>query len=194
MRRRAPTVRAIALVAAGSAALHQLRYAIGYGRNSAHELAVQGHAYLALVLPLVAAVAILALAAALRRIARRPVTSRGVVRLASLWAASSCALALVYVAQESVEGLVVAGHAAGFAAFAGGSAWIGLALAVPIGLLVALGVRGSAAAHEALAGRVPRPPALPRARVRLGPKLPLLRARRFARGLGARGPPRSSLA
>jgi hypothetical protein len=110
-----------------------------------------------------------------------------------LWLASTCALALIYVAQESAEGLLAAGHAGGLAAFAGGDAWTGLVLAVPVGLLMSLALRGPSAAAAALA------PALRRLRsARLPVPAPgitrLLRhARRTRPMLTARGPPLSSM-
>jgi hypothetical protein len=145
------TLRAVALLAAGSAAVHQLRYAIGYGPAADHELAVHGHGYLAVALPLAIAVAVLVLAAVLIRLAgggggARPSSgprgSGGDARMGSgssflpLWLGSAIALAAIYGLQESIEG-------AGAIASGG---WIGLALAIPAGLLVALAIRGADAA------------------------------------------------
>lgn len=143
MRGRRLTVRAIALLGAGSAAVHQLRYAIGYGSAAPHVLAAHGHGYLEVALPGVMTAAVIALAAGLQRVAgaRREGGGRDAQRLRAslpaLWLTAAVALAVIYGAQETLEGS---------GAVAGGG-WIGLALAIPGGLLVALALRGADAAE-----------------------------------------------
>ena len=140
MRGRRLTVRAIALLGAGSAAIHQLRYAIGYGSAAPHALAAHGHGYLEIALPAVMTAALIALASVLMRVAHggRVATRGSALSFAWLWLACSVALAAIYGIQETIEGS---------GAFAG-SGWIGLALAVPAGLLVALALRGASAAES----------------------------------------------
>jgi len=142
--RRTLTVRALALLGAGSLAIHQLRYAIAYGSASPHALGAHGHGYLGIAMPAVIVLALLALACGMTRLAhgRRDDARRASLPL--LWLGATVALAAVYGAQETLEG---AGAIAG-------SGWIGLALAVPAGLLVAVALRGANAA-EALTLRVP---------------------------------------
>jgi len=132
------TVRAVVLLAAGSAGIHQARYAIGYGSDASRQLAAHGHGYLTPTLPLVVAALVLVMAAVLLRIARggTPHASRP---LWALWLAASAALALIFTVQESIEG----------ASVIAGSGWIGPALAIPAGLLIALALRGAAAAETA---------------------------------------------
>jgi hypothetical protein len=138
VKRATSPLRAIALLAAGSAAVHQTRYTIGYGTGAGRELAAHGHGYLTIAMPLVVAAVIFAMAVLLLRIARgRPAHSGG--SLAARWVASSSAIALVFAVQESLEG-------AGAVANGG---WIGLVLALPAGLLVALALRGASAAEPA---------------------------------------------
>lgn len=136
------TVRAIALLGAGSAAIHQLRYAIGYGDAAPHALAMHGHGYLTVALPCVMTGALIVLAGGLMRLAggRRPLDNarRARASLPALWLGAAVALALIYGTQETIEGS---------GAFAGGG-WIGLALAVPAGFLVALALRGAEAAES----------------------------------------------
>jgi hypothetical protein len=178
VRARSLTLRAVALLAAGSAAIHQLRYAIGYGPAADHELAVHGHGYLAFALPVIVAMTVLAMAAVLVRFTRGGARPRPQASLGALWLGSALALAAIYGIQESVEG---AGAIAG-------SGWIGLALAVPAGLLVALALHGAHAA-ESLAA--------PNAALRVTTLLaaviahpPRHRALKGAsRSLRARGPP-----
>jgi hypothetical protein len=143
VRGRRLTVRAIALLAAGSAAIHQLRYAIGYGDAAPHALATHGHGYLIVALPGVMTVALIALAGVLMRAAggrSRPLDDARRINasLPALWLAATIALALIYGTQETIEGS---------GAFAGGG-WIGLALAVPAGFLVALALGGAEAAES----------------------------------------------
>ncbi|HKP91785.1 MAG TPA: hypothetical protein VJT75_17595, partial [Thermoleophilaceae bacterium] len=54
--------RAAALLTAGSYAVHQLRYVLGYGHHSHDELAGQGHAYMALLAPVLAVALVVLLA------------------------------------------------------------------------------------------------------------------------------------
>jgi hypothetical protein len=136
------TVRAIALIGAASAAIHQLRYAIGYGDAASHALAVHDHGYLQVAFPCLLAVALIAIAATLRRLARSGASDRLQTPLLALWLACAFALASIFAIQETLEGA---------GAFAGGG-WIGLALAVPAGLLVALALHGADAAELRLPG------------------------------------------
>jgi hypothetical protein len=132
VRGRALTLRAIAPVAAGSAAIHQARYALGGGGQQA----AHAHEYLGVALPVVLAALVLALGAILMRVARgRPASSSR--SLWVVWAVAAVALGTVFAVQESIEG----------AAVIAGGGWIGLALAVPAGLLVALLLRGAAVAE-----------------------------------------------
>lgn len=187
MRARTLTVRGIGLIGAGSAAIHQLRYAIGYGAAAPHALAAHGHGYLSVVLPGVVAAALIALAAGLIRVGNGrsdagtdPADGAAAFpgSLLGLWLAATVALAAIYGTQETLEGA---------GAFAGGS-WIGLALAIPAGLLVALAMRGAEAAEGLRA-----PAGLPvvfAARAAAHTALPSVAPRRVAVArLGARAPP-----
>ena len=173
------------LLAAGALGVHQLRYAVGFGDHAGQVLAAQGHSYLASVLPMATAFAVVALASIALGLSRGAPSRRplGVVRL---WVSASLCLALVFAIQESAEGMVAAGHPAGAAAFLGGSSWTGLALSVPVGLLIAFILRG---ADDAAAERVAISPSFV-----VLPVLPGLRARRGAAAVAigvahARGPP-----
>ena len=142
MRGRTLTIRTIALLGAGSAAIHELRYAIGYGDGAAAALAAHPHGYLQAALPGVATALLISVASAILRIGSRPCDRRR-LGLAALWIAATLTLAAVYGIQETLEGAGAVAH--------GG--WIGLALAIPTGLLVALSIRGAEAA-EGMAGGI----------------------------------------
>lgn len=140
MRGRALTVRSIALFGAGSAAVHELRYLIGYGGGASRALAAHPHDYLSVALPAVITATLITLAAVLMRAAGacRPASRQVRVGLAGLWLGCAVLLAAIYGIQETLEGA---------GAFAG-SGWVGFALAVPAGLLVALALRGADVAEQ----------------------------------------------
>ena len=160
-------LRAGALLAAAALLLHELRYVFGYGAGADNALAAHGHAYLTFLTPVVAG--FLALAGGVFLVAARDaLTGRSSVplraRLTSTWLAAAAVLVLVFCVQESLEGLVVAGHPGGAAALLGSGGWIALPLAGALGGVVALVLRGSEAVLHAVARkrrRRPRPAAGP---------------------------------
>jgi hypothetical protein len=147
--------RAAALLAAGAFALHQLRYLVGYGDGAGHALATQGHGYLQLVEPILA----LALAGAAGQLVAAVARRSGVASgrsarwgLCRLWLVATAALAATYVCQELVEGALSAGHPSGIAAVLAAGGWWALPLAVGLGLVIALAVRGADAVVAAAPG------------------------------------------
>src|SRR5512139_3019868 len=138
------TLRAGALLAAGSLAVHELRFMAGYGGDGA----VSGHGYLAWLAPLIALMLAAGFGVWLAHIGRRD-AGRG----ASLtWLGASVALLATYAVQETVEGLRAADHP-GLLAHGG---WIAAPIALAVGGLVALLLRGARAADRA-AGVAARP-------------------------------------
>src|SRR4051812_42422461 len=110
-------LRAAALVLSGALAVHELRYLLAYQGDSGRVLGLQGHAYLTFVTPLVCALLAVAAAHFAGRLARGGSAERPPCFVATwLWAAGS--LVAIFVAQESVEGLLSSGHPGGFAAVA----------------------------------------------------------------------------
>jgi hypothetical protein len=187
VRARALTLRAVALLAAGSAAVHQLRYAVGYGHNAAGALAAQGHAYLTALLPFFAALVVVVIAAMLRA----PLTPAHGRRpsLRSAWVAAFVTLVAVFFAQELLEGIFSTGHPHGLAGVFGADGWVAVLLAAPIALLIAVALRGNGALDPGLRLRfgliVPRAAQAPA-------RAPELFVTRITGVLGARGPPLSS--
>ena len=140
-----PSLRASALLAAGSLAVHELRYAAGYGEPAA----VGGHGYLAIVAPLVA----IALAAACGAWIASVGRAAGPRARASLtWAGATGVVLAVFTVQESLEALTAGGHP-GLLAHGG---WLALPLAVGVGGLIALALCGATAA-EGTAADAARP-------------------------------------
>lgn len=163
---------------AGTFAVHQLRYALSYGHT------VGGHAYLVPVAGVLVALLLFAAAALLARVARR--ADEPAPRFGRLWAGTSVALVCVYTVQESLES-VFSGQVPGGFAHGG---WVTIPLAAAAGLLIALLMRGAAAATRIASGRAPwRAPApgAPLAIV-VSPWAPRP-TRAAARHLAARGPP-----
>jgi hypothetical protein len=178
--RRSHPLRAVALLAAGAVAIHQLRYAIAYGDGASHALAVHNHSYFEFALPAVATVFVVALAGLLVRVAHGRSAAPGRrMSFVTLWLACALTLGTIYGMQESLEGA---------GALAGGG-WIGFALAFPAGLLVAVALRGADAAeirpaHISLRIHVVRATQL---RIRAA----LAHGRVACERLGARAPPQS---
>jgi len=149
-------VRVAAVLVLGAFALHQLRYLIAFGGSSSEELARQGHGYLSSAAPGLAAAVAAALIATLLRAHLGERLARGsLVRRAAVF---TLALLAIFAAQESLEGILSAGHPAGLAAIFGGGGYIALPLALPIGALAALLVRALEGVEAALAARRARSP------------------------------------
>ena len=150
-----------ALVALAAAGVHQLRYITAYGGVAGEALADNGHRYLAYALP---AVAGLALAAVALTIANGVLTSRArhVPRTPprrrltrSCWYAA--ALVSVFVAQELIEGALVAGHPDGLEAVLSRGGWTALPLAATVGALLLHVVRGLRAIETGIAAQLSSP-------------------------------------
>lgn len=133
-----------ALLMAGGFAVHQLRFLLAYGSRSSAALAHEGHAYLSFLAPLVAAVLVVAAAEYGAALVRAHVDA-GVPRLVRLWALSAATLLVIYCVQELTEGLVSRAHAGGLAGVFAGGGWLSMPLALAVGLVIALLMRGAAA-------------------------------------------------
>lgn len=183
-------LRTVALLSVASLALHQLRYRIAHGEDTATALAREGHAYLDALAPLAACLlgaAVLDFVLAL--IARRdPGATRG-----RRWIAITLTLLAIYVCQESLEGLLASGHAGGLAAAFGNGGWVALPLAAALAAVVTLALRGA----EAALARRARAPSTER-RPLSASRRPRPVERRLigvlAAHLAGRGPPAASLA
>jgi hypothetical protein len=181
------SLRAGAMLAAGSLAVHQVRFFAGFGGEGA----VGGHGYLNWLAPLLA----LALATSCGVWLARMGRSAGArPRPALTWLGASASLVATYAVQETIEGLTSPGHP-GLLAHGG---WIVIPAALAVGALVAAALRGAQAADHAaavaarpwsplqLAFASPQASAVPVA----APLAP--RPRILARRLAGRGPPLAS--
>jgi hypothetical protein len=176
MRPSAWTLRLAALMGAGTFGVHQARFAL-------YDESAGGHGYLVAVGPVVVALVLLSFAALLGRLARG--AAEPAPRFRRLWIGTSASLLVVYGVQESLEGLLSAGHPA--LDVHGG--WVVLPLTVAIGLAIALVMRGAADAAALAVARTPwRAPAPAPVQVVLPPWAPRS-THASARHLAARGPP-----
>jgi hypothetical protein len=183
------------LLAAGGVTVHELRYALAYGRDAGHVAAQQGHSYLSIVTPVVALALLLAVVHLVARAA--PAGGAGGPprrRLRSTWLLASASLIAIYGTQEWLEGSLASGHPAGLAGIVGHGGCIALPLAMAVAALIALALRGAAAAvdEHAVAGLWLRwstvlPDSLA-APTWHRPRLDVL-----ARNLAGRGPPLTSV-
>jgi hypothetical protein len=155
------------LLAAGSLAVHQLRYAAGYGSNSSRALAEQGHGYLGDAGAVAAVLLALAVGSFLGAVVRARRAEARQPRLRSLWLAASGALSAIYAAQELIEGTLAQGHPAGLTGVVAHGGWLAFAIAAAVGALIALAMRGADAA-------LARPPARSVPAIREAPRPPLL--------------------
>jgi hypothetical protein len=149
--RTAHRARLAAILALGAFALHQLRYLIAFGSSSSEELARQGHGYMADALPVLGVFALSALVATLIRgrygagMAQRSFARRALILAVALFA--------VYASQESLEGIMAAGHPGGVAALLATGGWLAIPLALAFGALSALVIRLLEGVEVAIARR-----------------------------------------
>lgn len=180
-------LRSIALLGVASFTMHQLRYWLVHGDAAGAVMAQEGHAYFGALVPLLAVLlgaALLDFALALFARADRatPPSQR--------WLAVTLTLLAIYVAQETAEGALSAGHAEGLAAVFGDGGWVVVPLAAIAGALVTLALRGAAA----LLAHIDRSPRRARhgADLRQRPRMSDRHVRSvMAANLAGRGPPLS---
>jgi hypothetical protein len=184
-------LRTAALLGVAALGVHQLRYAIGFGRHGESALGAGAHGYLTVAAPVVLGLLVLGIVEVLLRIGTaeiKPVTVAS-PRMARTWVTTTALLVAIYGLQEAIEGYAAAGQPAGPGAIYGHGGWVALLLAAVFGGLISLIVRRAAGAIQSASsararnGRVaPRPSLAPL--IRDEPALDAV-----ARFLAARGPP-----
>jgi hypothetical protein len=182
--------RLAAILALGAFAVHQLRYLIAFGSSSSEELARQGHGYMAAWLPILGVFTISAMLGTLirgrfgARLAQASLSRRAAIFAAALLA--------IFVTQESLEGVLAAGHPGGVAAVLGYDGWSAVPLAAAIGFVAALLARALEQVEIAIGARRTIP-VLPRAPRKAGSARPAAAVSRtldaLAFGLARRPPP-----
>jgi hypothetical protein len=179
------------LVPAAALVVHQARYWLAYGPRANTELAAQGHSYLTSIVPWTILALALGASAFLRRVARALRTGEagafGRLPAPALWLLTTAGLIAIYAVQETLEGMVVAGHPGGVAGVFGHGGWWALPVAALLALaIVALLLAGRVVIRLASARRTTRPGLRPL----LFPASPLLLAPApLARAAAGRAPP-----
>lgn len=191
IRRLAP----LALVPAAAFAVHQLRYWLAFGGGAGAQLRVQGHSYLQSLVPWIVLLLAFAAGLFLRAIGRafRGDCSlpRYTVSFAGLWLLCAGALFAIYCAQESLEGLLAAGHPAAVAGIFGYGGWWAIPASAAVGLVLAATFHGArwvlnevALRHRRRRSPLPKAPSVHLPDTFLPPALAPL-----AEGWSGRGPP-----
>lgn len=181
-------LRAGLLTVVGALVVHHARYQLAPPEH-AHEL-VRVHGYLTWLVPFAAAMMFLAAAqlAVWTQSAGRPQRLE-LPPARRLWLAASASLLLVFSAQEALELTVAQGQPPALVELLGHLGWQLVPLAVSVGAVLALLLRGAARVVRALLGRRARArrrcaqPARPRTTLLVAP------ASVLARHLAGRGPP-----
>jgi hypothetical protein len=151
MRQGRSAVRIASLLAAGTLALHKLRYLAGGDALAGHD-----HSYLPLAVAVVVALLALACAGFARELwhaSRGRVATRSHPSLAALWLVASVAILSTFALQEWIEGWLAAGHGASLSHALAHIGWQGLLLSAGLGALAAGLLRGTHAAVNLIAQR-----------------------------------------
>ena len=180
------------LICAGALAVHELRFIVGFGDHAERIAGEQGHAYLALVMPVVAFVGFVGLVALVVRGVRAPDPDPLAPGVRRVWAVASALLVLIYVGQETLESWTSAGHPGGLAGVFGHGGWSAVIFAVALGALIALAFRGAAQPVAAGGEALWRPGVAQTVRIVSPPGAPALPRSPVERFLAGRGPPRVS--
>ena len=190
----ASTLRTAGLVVSGAVAVHELRYLAAGSATDAGA----GHGYVpvaGLLSTVLLGLACGQLAAVVERARRtgspgRRSGARTQAGFLAGWLLATFALALIFVAQELLEGALAGGREAGLGAVVAGGGWMALPISAAVGALLALALVGARRAVEAAVRgarrAAPRRRSLRRARLASGHRpagAPL------ARHLAGRAPP-----
>jgi hypothetical protein len=148
----------MALLPLAAFTVHQLRYLFAFGGHAGAVLRATGHTYLNSIVPwIVALVAVVAgafLRALGRACARETTAPRYAASLAGLWLACSLALIGIYIGQELLEGIFLAGHPTGWVGVFGYGGWWALPSAAIVGLVLASLLHGALWVLREVARRV----------------------------------------
>jgi hypothetical protein len=140
-------------------AVHQLRYMLAFGGSAGLELQRTGHSYLHSFVPWLVALLALAVGLFLRSLGRafagQSSPSRYTASLLGLWLACSACLIAIFICQEFLEGLFLAGHPGGLAGIFGWGGWWAIPAAAIVGLVLAAVLHGALwVLHEVARRRV----------------------------------------
>lgn len=183
MASRASTLRTAGLLVTGAVAVHELRY---LAAGSASDPGA-GHGYLpvaGLLSTVLLGLACAQLASVVERARRTGSAVRGPgapsnAGFLATWLLATLVLALIFHAQELLEGALAGGREAGLGGVVAGGGWMALPISAAVGALLALALAGARTAVAAAA----------RGARRSAPRRRSLRQARLARGHRPAGPP-----
>jgi|SRR5215213_7557384 len=182
--------RVAVLAAMGAWLVHQLRYTLAVGGESAAHAEAHGHHYLDFTWPLLLGAVAVALGSWVFSLRRSQPSRAAAPDLGTVWIRASLALIAIFCAQETAEGLLAPHHPQLLEGIFGSGGWIALPLSALIGGAIALALRGAQAAR-AVAARL-KQPAVPRRRRGTRRRALAVRHRRshvLAHKLAGRAPP-----
>jgi hypothetical protein len=197
MTRRWPALRFVALLAAGSVMVHELRYMAGYGEEANTVMVQQGHSFMPLLEALAAVLIVFAgvcFALSLVRANRDATPAQESPGFLPLWLSASAALGAVYTLQEGIEGAFAPGHPEGLIGVFGNGGWTAFLLALGIGALIGFLLRGAQRVIELVARRAATRPRRSRSYRSYRPRQTPSFGNRdvLARNLAGRAPPLAS--
>ena len=186
----------VALMPAGAATVHELRYLLAYGSHASLALQQQGHAYLHSLAPWVILSLGLVLGGFARALGRACAGerswSRYSISLVGLWVVCTASLLVIYAGQETLEGVFATGHPVGWAGVVGFGGWWAIPAAACVGLVLAAAYHGARWVLATAARRARRCPSIagPPARPLAPARFAAPRLSPVASGWSGRGPPR----
>jgi len=155
---------AVALMPPAAFAVHQLRYMLAFGGGAGLELERTGHSYLHSMVPwLVVLLALVAggfLRSLGRALAGQATLPRYTATLVGLWLACSTTLVAIFVFQELLEGILIAGHPAGWLGIFGYGGWWAIPAALCVGFVLAALLHGARQVVQRVAQSRARPRAI----------------------------------
>lgn len=187
----------LALLPLSAFTVHQLRYLFAFGGHAGAVLQATGHSYLSSLVPWIVSLAAVVTGGFLRvlgrTLARETTVPRYAASLAGLWFACSLALIGIYIGQELLEGMFLAGHPAGWVGVFGYGGWWALPSAAIVGLVLASLLHGALWVLREVARRVAAVTITPRRGRALIPPRPAdalcLLLAPLVGGWSGRGPP-----
>jgi hypothetical protein len=131
--------------------VHQLRYYVIFGAHAPARLTHDGHAYLSALEPLIVLAAAIAAGGLAGRLVRawhgpppKPGTQRPAARTwLRTWLLCTAVVLGLYCLQETAEGMLAVGHAAGLAGLLGNGGLVAAPLAAALGGVLTLALRGA---------------------------------------------------
>lgn len=143
-------IRVSVLLLLGAWLVHQLRYLVALGPESAEHAASHGHAYLSISGPVLICAVALALLSWFFSL--KPVTERTeAAPFGSTWIRMSLLLAAIFAFQEASEAVSSTHHPQMMDAIFGSGGWISIPLSFLVGAAISLALAGARAARAAIA-------------------------------------------